>query len=117
MMQFVRGDSFLFKVLLGSKGDEPINQNLVQTLYITFRKYANIDSDIIFQKTLSDVRIDDDGYCHASFLPEDTEDLAYGKYFFDIEVTLTNGYRKSRLYEVELTKETTIHEMAGENNG
>ena len=59
---------------------------------------------------LEDIEIDDEGYGHAIFKPEDTENLQYGFYCFDIEITLKNGYRKSRLYYFEITPESTIHE-------
>lgn len=114
-MQFVRGDSFYFRILLKDIDNKPINNNHIKELFITFRKYANNDSPILFQKNINDVSIDDLGYCHVAFLPEDTQDLSYGKYYFDMEVTLNNGYRKSRLYEIELTKETTIHRTGGGN--
>lgn len=42
-------------------------------------------------------------------LLETQKTLSMVFYCFDIEVTLTNGYRKTALYEFNLTKETTIH--------
>ena len=109
-MNFVRGDSFPFKVLLSFADKKPIKKSDISTLFVTCRQYANTNFPILFQKELDDVEIDKDGYCHIVFEPADTEGLDYGKYFFDIEITLNSGYRKSKLYEFELTKETTIHE-------
>ena len=109
-MEFVRGDSFPFKTLVTYLNGNPIKREDISTLFVTCRQYANINYPILFQKELDDVEIDKDGYCHIVFEPADTEGLDYGKYFFDIEITLNSGYRKSKLYEFELTKETTIHE-------
>lgn len=114
-MKFVRGDSFAFKILLSFANNKPIKTSDIETLFVTCRQYPNINFPVLFQKMLNDVEIDKDGYCHIVFEPVDTEDLDYGKYFFDIEITLNSGYRKSKLYEFELTKETTIHEAGVED--
>lgn len=108
-MKFVRGDSFAFKILLSFANKKPIKLSDINTLFVTCRQYPNESSAIIFQKLLSDIEIDSLGYAHIVFNPEDTESLQYGKYFFDVEITLTSGYRKSALFEFELTKEATIH--------
>lgn len=109
MISFVRGDSFNFKVLLKQSNGSPLNKDDIDTIIVTCRKYPNEDNTVIFKKEKDAMTIDDYGYCHVKFLPEDTEDLDYGTYYFDLEVTLNNGYRKTRLWEFELTKETTIH--------
>ena len=115
MIEFVRGDTFAFKVKIPYKDGTPVTLNAIDTLLITVRKMAQKQSPILFQKTLNDVTIDENGYCHCVFNPEDTETLIYGPYYFDIEVTLKGGYRKSRLYQFNITKETSIH--GGDVNG
>ena len=110
MISFVRGDTFPFKFKLTMKDETIIKKEDIDTLFVTIRKYANKSSPIIFEKTLDDVEIDEEGYGHVKFNPEDTEELIYGSYFFDIEITLTNGYRKTKTCQFTLTKETTIHE-------
>lgn len=109
-MEFIRGDTFPFKTSIKFKDGEVLTKEDIETLFITSRKYPTKTSPIIFQKTLDDVEIDEEGYCHARINPEDTEDLAYGSYFCDIEITLKSGYRKTKLFKFEITKETTIHE-------
>ncbi len=107
---FIRGDSYLFKVWIGHKNDHtPIQYVDVDTIFITFKENTSKNSRILFQKQLSDITIDEDGYCHISFNPSDTEELPYGKYYFDIEITLTNGYRKTATYQISITDETTNH--------
>ena len=105
---FVRGDSFPFKFSIKTSQGENVNINDINTLFITCKKETDNIASIIFQKTLEDITIED-GYCHVVFNPKDTEKLNYGKYFFDIEITLNNGYRKSELYTFTLTEETTLH--------
>lgn len=110
MITFIRGDTFAFKFSIKLVNGQIINKDDIDTLYITARKCANKESPVVFKKTLNDVEIDEEGYCHAIFNPEDTEELIYGSYFFDVEITLINGYRKTKLFNFTITKETTIHE-------
>lgn len=116
MNDFTRGDTFAFKTQITYEDKTPITKDDIDTLFITCREQPAEYSPIIFQKDLNDVVIDSDGFCHVVFEPKDTEKLRYGKYFFDIEVTLKSGYRKTSLNTFRITKETTTHN-GGENNG
>ena len=109
MISFIKGDTFAFKFKINRKDKNVIQKEDIETLFITVRKYPNEESPILFQKTLEDIEIDNEGYGHAVFKPEDTENLIYGSYFFDREITLKNGYRKTKLDKFEITKETTTH--------
>lgn len=109
MLKFVRGDTCLFKVKLVINGGDVVKLSDIDSIFMTCRQTPNKDSNVLFKKTLDDLTLDDEGYLHCKFNPSDTENLYYGEYFFDIEVTLTSGYRKTRLYKFELTEETTIH--------
>lgn len=111
--KFVRGDTFAFKVLLKTKNNIILKKEDVETIYITARKNTQENGQILFQKDINDISLDENGYCHAKFNPEDTETLKYGTYLFDVEITLKSGYRKSKLYKFEITKETTIHRDGG----
>lgn len=115
MIKFIRGDTLPFKAKITLNDGTPIQTQNIKTLLITGRKLTQKTSPIIFQKTLEDVTIDEEGYCHGVIEPEDTEELSYGNYYFDIEVTLHNGYRKSRLYQFRLIDETSMH--GGDDNG
>ena len=114
MLKFVRGDTCLFKVKLITNGDDIIESKDIDTIFITCRQEPTKDSNILFIKTIDDMVLDKDEYLHCKFDPSDTENLYYGIYYFDIEITLKSGYRKSKLYQFELTQETTIH---GGTNG
>ena len=114
MLKFLRGDTCLFKVKLIINGGDVIQMSDINSIFITCRQAPNKDSNVLFKKTINDVVLDEEGYLHCAFNPSDTENLYYGEYFFDIEITLTSGYRKTRLYKFELTQETTIY---GGTNG
>lgn len=115
MIEFTRGDTFALKTQITYADGSPIKTEDIKTLYITSRIFPTKTSPIIFQKTLEDVSIDSDGYCHIIFNPFDTEKLDYKEYYFDIEITLKSGLRKTKIYKFKLTEETTIFE--GDSNG
>lgn len=107
---FIRGDSYLFKVKVKHKqNDTPLQEIDVSTIFVTFKETTSKSSTALFTKELSDLSIDEEGWLHVAFNPSDTESLNYGTYYFDIEITLTNGYRKTNTYQVTLTDETTSH--------
>ena len=108
-ISFVRGDTFAFKVNVSLYNKTILTSDDVESIFITVRKEPTSLCEIIFQKTIDNI-IFEDGYINCTFLPQDTQNLPYGKYYFDIEITLKNGYRKSKLYNFTITEETTIHE-------
>lgn len=107
---FKRGDSFRFKTRLRLKSGEGIKKEDIKELYVTVREGFDDVFPIIFKKTIDDVEIAD-SYAHIIFNPEDTENLNYGTYAFDLEVTLntTPVIRKTKSGKFTLSKETTIH--------
>lgn len=106
---FIRGDSYLFKVQVKHKNKTPLQEIDVSTIFVTFKETTSKSSTALFTKELSDLSIDEEGWLHVAFNPSDTESLNYGTYYFDIEITLTSGYRKTNTYQVTLTDETTSH--------
>jgi len=116
MNEFKRGDTFAFKTQITFKdGKTPVSKKDIDTLFVTCREKPEKHFPIIFQKKLEDVQVDSDGYCHVIFKPKDTENLSYKTYYFDIEVTMKSGYRKTNLHAFKLTEECTTH--TGDPNG
>lgn len=113
-IKLTRGDSLAFKTRVIFRNGSIADKKDIESFFVTFKKGTNNISPIIFQKTIDDINFDDDGYLHCLFNPEDTENLDYGIYYFDIEVT-SNNIRKTKLIQVILTPETTIH--GGDKNG
>lgn len=75
-------------------------------MYFTLKKSYN-DSAVVLQKSLSDMTMDEDGTWHIVLAPGDTENLTYGTYVFDIEVT-AQGYVTTICKDsLKLTEEST----------
>lgn len=104
----IKGDTIVFSTNLKDASGEPIAQSDISTILCTLKK--TINGNIIFQKTLDDMTYEE-GLLTITFAPSDTEPLSYGDYYFDIEVTLNSGYRKSKLAQLTLTEEVTTHEV------
>lgn len=105
----IRGDSLLFEQKLISNDGAPLTINDVSSIYLTLKSKMTYDAPIILQKTLADMELTADGVLHGGFAPEETEALNYGTYYFDIEVTLVDGYRASKNFELKITEEVTTH--------
>ena len=113
-MDFVRGDTFAFKVKILKSDKTIVKKDELKSVFLTVRKSVFQASPILFQKTIEDIEIDEEGYCHIKFESNDTEKLPYGIYYFDIEVTTISNYRKTKLFQFKLTEETTMHESGDE---
>lgn len=107
-IEFMRGDSQPIKFRIMKSDDTQPEMSEISTLILTCRKRPREDSEILFQKNKVDFTFSE-GYFRIMFQPEDTENLDYGTYAFDIECTLNNGYRKSLYSEFKITNEVTMH--------
>lgn len=110
----IRGDSLPIKFLLKGKDDKIFSKEEIESIFITCRRYPEEVSPIIFQKSIDDCVIGEDGYVHVVIEPKDTENAEYGMYFVDTEITLKNGYKKTKTGYLELEHESTIAKKAGE---
>lgn len=64
-----------------------------QEIYFIVKKNWT-DEKALITKDLSDMTFTEDGYYHFTINPEDTEQLAYGKYVWDFTpVNDNNAYR------------------------
>lgn len=84
----VRGDSMWCTISLTDSNGEPYVPDPNDQIRFALKKNASDpDSDILLIKdidpTTLELRIDSD----------DTKYLAFGDYYYDVEITLTNGFR------------------------
>lgn len=110
MFEFIRGDTFAFEFSIKSADGNPILKQDIETLFVTVRAHPDELWPAVIEKTLEDVTIDEEGVCHAIFEPADTSKLSCQKYSFDIEITLTSGYRKTMVSGFEVKPDVTIHQ-------
>lgn len=109
MLEFIRGDTCRFKFQIKYADDSIVKKDDIETLILTCRKYNSSKSPVLFSKNKDDFTYTDEFY-YCTIEPEDTQELAYGTYNFDIKCTLTDGYRKTFKGSFTITEEDTIHE-------
>lgn len=91
-MEFFKGDSYSFKFQRKQNGE--VIKSLPQKMYFTV-KDSLYGGNKIFQKTLENgITKSDDDYYHILINPEDTDEMSYKDYFYDIEV-ITRNYKKT----------------------
>lgn len=89
-MKQIRGDTRKYYFQRLNADGTPITMR-PDRLYFTVKKKTT-DKVVLIQKTLDDMEIDDDGTYHFTILPEDTDNLKYMNYVYDIEV-ITDGVK------------------------
>lgn len=105
--EFPRGDTKLFKFQLKDKNGEIINLSTGDKLYFTVKKTTK-STTVVFQKTLSNGIVKDGDYYKVTIQSDDTAQLGYGDYAYDIELKSAEGVVKTlTLGTITLTDEVT----------
>lgn len=97
-IEVIQGDvSPVYKFQRKNTDGEPIT-SLPQKMWITFKEgvYTN---EVLFQKTLEDgiSYSEEDNYYRFNIKSEDTENMPYGMYGFDIAIINEEGEKKTLL--------------------
>lgn len=106
-MEMTRGDSGYFYFQRLDDNGDPITVKADHCWFTV--KTNDMQKEPVIQKTIEDMTFDDDGTYHITILPEDTNELQYGEYIYDIEVLNEDGYKKTISKGIfELTWESTF---------
>lgn len=106
-MTITRGDSGAYTFTRRDDNGNPILTS-PETLFFTVKQSYDCES-ALFQKTISDMTLDSEGAWHFTIDPADTENLPYGMYVYDIEVTDDDGAYVATIAKgtLSVTKEST----------
>lgn len=107
-LEMTRGDTLRFKFQRKTENEEIIYEKL-DKMYFTVKKNRETKK-VLIQKT-SDHGITYDegtGYYHVVIEPEDTDNLSYGKYYFDVEITKNDIVKTIILGTLQINKEVTF---------
>ncbi len=107
--EFTRGDTKVFKFKLKDKNGEELKLASTDKIYLTAKKNAK-STEKAFQKTLGNgIELKDDGYYYVTINSNDTANLNYGTYGYDIEIKTATGIVKTLLIgSITLTEEYTF---------
>lgn len=100
-----RGDTYPFKFQRRDIEGNVITE-APASIYFTVKRNWKTE-DVIFQKSAADMTLDPDGTWHCVIEPVDTEELKYGTYVYDIEVTTGTYVQTISKGSLEITEEST----------
>ena len=113
-IEMARGDILTKSFVIRGPDKQPYT-TAFDDIFFTVKKTAE-DRDFKFQKRLSTGGIEavlDDGTLTGTYqftiMPEDTDDLLYGDYVFDIELLLDGVIKRTFLGRFRMLKEVTHH--------
>lgn len=108
--RFTRGDTMALEFTLSDGEGHNIDIDSVNSITLTCRKRNNLESPIIFQKNKDDFVYDSTKKKYTvTIQPEDTRELSYGFYNYDIQVNY-GGVISTRKSSFRLTAEDTIYQ-------
>lgn len=107
-IEMYRGDTLIIVFAIEDIAGEKINKDDIETLFLTARKYPDLDSKVLFEKEMKDFNMVD-GLFEVTIEPECTEKLRLDTIYYDFEVTLKDGFRKTEVGTIKLKKDVTIH--------
>lgn len=108
-LKFIRGDSCFLKFQILDVEESPVLKAELSSLFLTCRKLNNKNSEVIFQKDIDDFDYEDE-YYFVTIEPQDTQELPYDTYNFDIQATFTDGEVQTLKGEFTITDEDTIYD-------
>lgn len=83
-MYVVRGKNAWFKFRRKDNNGDPIVGPAREAYFIV--KYSHESREYIFRKSINDMELDAEGWYHCRIETEDTENLDFRDYAYDIEV-------------------------------
>lgn len=109
-----RGDRTSKKIAIRESATGEITDIEFDDIYFTVKRVF-LAEEFKFQKRMSAGTIvkDEEGYYHFTILPEDTNDLPFGDYDFDIEIVKNGAIKHTTVGVLTLTKEVTYASNEG----
>lgn len=87
--EMVRGDTFAFEVKVKNNNEIVV----VDKMILTVKNNSYVEETIIQKKLGAGITLKDDAY-YIVINPEDTDNLEYGRYVFDIEF-IVDGLKRT----------------------
>ena len=106
-LSMTRGDTIPYHFQRKDNAGKPILTE-AEKIYFTV-KDTDLQQPVVLQKTIEDMTFDETGTYHFTIYPEDTNNLTYGTYTYDVEVRIeSDNYTRTISKGIfELTDEST----------
>ncbi len=105
-LEFIRGDTQFIRFPITDKEGNPIELISGDDLYFTVKKNFNSEEILIQKRYPLDIKFSD-GYFNMEITSEDTSELAYGTYVYDVEFKSGRYVKTLGIGEITLTEEVT----------
>lgn len=107
-LEFIRGDTQILKLQIKDQDENVLKLVEDDELYFTVKQNANSE-DVLLQKTLKNggIVLKEDNFYYITLKSEDTSNLNYGTYTYDIEVKSNDFVKTLILATITLTEEVT----------
>lgn len=112
-LKFARGDQFPVRFKIRNRDGDYISSEDIEDIIATCREYPDLDSDMLFQKKLSDgfIEYDSENECYVFFIfEEDTRELNYGHYGYEIKI-VTEEETRTFVGHIDVADEYTIGDI------
>lgn len=107
-LEMTRGDTLKFKFQRKTENEEVIKEK-VDKMYFTIKRNQETKKSLIQKRLNHGITYDSEtGYYHVVIEPEDTDNLNYGKHYFDIEITKDCIVKTIILGTLQINKEVTF---------
>lgn len=104
--EFTRGDTQFIRFKLKDASGEPLQLEPTDNMYFTVKTDANSTKVLLQKKFPEDIEYQD-GYYHFTISSENTSNMAYGDYQYDIEVKSEGVVKTIGQGTINLTEEIT----------
>lgn len=105
-LEFIRGDTQIIRFALRNALGEPIELNKDANLYFTVKKDYNSTKREFQKRYPTDIKYEE-GYYYIEIASQDTAELNYGSYVYDIELKSGSYVKTLGLGTITLTEEVT----------
>ena len=109
-LEFTRGDTQVIKFQIKDGYDNPIIPTLSGNVYFTVKQNSNSKKVLIKKESPENGINCEDGYFYFTLESDDTSNLAYGTYQYDIEFKSEKYVKTLGFGSITLTDEITFKE-------
>lgn len=90
-LKITRGDTIKYVLELKTKNNVDVEISNVNSIFLTVKENFK-NTEYLFQKKLSDgISLGDDKKYHITIDSEDTDNLSFGTYYYDIQINFNNN--------------------------
>ena len=108
MIEITRGDTKSFKFQRKNTDGEVIKAKADEVTFSVKENYYTKVAPITKKLSRGEIQFDDEAFYHFKIEHDDTKDMPYGSYVFDIEVKYNDEVKTPLIDTIKITEEVTF---------